>query len=827
MAMHLLRSIADDLRFALRTMKRSLILSAVAVLSLALGIGATIAIFSVMYALAYRPLPVSHPEQLVKVVGGFGNIHSYPEWKVFRDSQHIFSNVLAYNYYDSNFQVAGPTGHQEVSGLYVSGGYFSTLGVSAVLGRVLQSSDDQPGAPAVCVLGYGLWRRLYTQSRDVLGREVRINGSEFSIVGVVPRSFYGVEIGGRSEIFMPLEAERTYKDYPLLYGRHTPSLDSPATLLSFVGRLKPGESVSQANAGLEILGSEIYEALSTGSGETSRRAGRSLLAALPIAGTSDAWLQDMDVVLLLMVMAAVALIIACANLGNLLLARAKKRQGEIATRLALGATRSRLVRQLVTESSALAVSGAALGLLIASWGRQALIWALSWPDQTISLDFSWDTRLVFFAVGITFCCALLFGLAPAIRATRVSIYSAMTNGVTAGRVQSRFSNSLLVVLQVGLSVALLVSAGLLTRTLHALLAQDPGYDAKGVLTAPVTWQGPGENEQRNEVLGQELLTEFRSLPGVVSASWSREFSQTYLPRLILPGSNGPERQLGAHLIFASSDFFRTDRTPIVAGREFNSGDTGASLPVAVLSEAMAKMLFPGVNPVGLRLRENDDNGKGPDYTVEIVGISKDVQYRRPSDAPLPIFYRPVSQCAGSCLGMGSYEIRATGPVHDMSKRLDGAAAMVDPQIALKTGALSEMVNNSVHRNRAMALIAITFSAFVGLLAMIGVYGVTSYATAERTREIGIRMALGAQPGDVLRMILSETIRTVCIGVALGAGAGLAVAQMIRGMIWGVRPNDPVSFGFAVCAMILVGLLAAYFPARRAMRVDPVSAMRCE
>lgn len=826
---HFLETLLQDIHYAARMLRKSPGFTAVAVLTLALGIGATIAIFSVMYALALRPLPVQRADQLVELVrGDGGNLHSYGEWKIFRDRQDIFSSVLAYNYFDTNFSVTAAKQQREVSGLYVSGDYFQTLGIPSVIGRAIEPSDDQPGAPPVCVIGYGLWR-LFGQSRDVLGQTILVDGNEFRIVGVAPRSFFGVVIGEMSEIFMPLEAERTYRDYPLLYGRQTPSLNDSATLLAFVGRLKPGESLSQANAGLQVLAPEIHGALSPRSDETSGRAvARASLMARSIRSETLAELwNETSLVLLLMAMAAVALIIACANLGNLLLARATKRQGEIATRLALGATRWRLVRQLLTESVALSLIGAATGLLIERWGSQALLWALSWPDEKISLDLSWDTRLVFFVAGITMLCALLFGLAPAIRATRVSIYSAMNNGVTAGRRRDRFSNSLVVVLQVALSMVLLVSAALLARTLHALLAVNPGYDPKGVLVAHATLQGTGESQERQAFVGQELLTQFRSLPGVVSASWSRIFSEMYLPRLIVPGPGGSERRLGSYLIFVSSDFFKTRRTPILAGREFNGSDTDASFPVAVLSEDLAKMLFGEANPIGRRFRENDSNGKGQDYVVEVVGVATDIQYRRPSDSALPILYRPVSQCAGSCSGMGDYEIRVVGAFPEMAKRLDSAAEVVNSHIALKCEPLTNAINNVVHRNRAMELIAMTFGLFVGLLAMIGVYGVTSYATAERTREIGIRMALGAQRGDVLRMLVGEMMRVVFIGIVFGVAAGLVAARMIGGMIWGVKPTDPLSFGFAICLLLLVAGVAAFIPARRALRVDPMVALRYE
>jgi putative ABC transport system permease protein len=823
-------TLIQDLRFGLRMLRKAPGFTAVSVLSLALGIGATIAIFSVIYALALRSLPVRQPDRLVEIARGDGvNGHSYVEWKEFRNRQDIFSSVLAYNGFDTTFTIANSKEQQETYGLYVTGNYFPNLGVSAVLGRMLESSDDQPGAPPVCVIGYGLWRQMYGQSRDVLGRAIRVNGNIFQIVGVVPRSFFGLEVGNMPEIFMPLETERTFRDYHIIYGRQSPSLDNPHNWsLSFVGRLKPGESVTQANAGLQVLSPEIYAVLPPRRDSSGLMVNRSSLVARPMPnGISDTWAQSMNVTLLLMAMAAVALVIACANLGNLLLARAAKRRSEIATRLALGATRWRLVRQLLTESAVLSVAGASTGLIIARWGSQALLWALSFPGEPILLDLSWDAKLAVFAVGITLSCALLFGLAPAIGATHISVYSAMNNGVTTGKPRNRFMNSGLVVVQVALSVALLATAGLLARTLQALLAQDPGYDPNGVLVAHASLPGASENPQRVAIVGKEILTKFRALPGVLSASWARISSRMTLSRLAVQGPGGSERRSGSYLIFISPDSFRTQRTAILAGRDFNDSDTDPSLPVAILSEALARSLFGGVNSVGMRFRENDGDDAAQDYSVEVVGVARNIQYRRPSDGPLPILFRPVAQCGGSCAGMGDYAVRATGPFGETAKRLENAAATVDARVVLKCDPLSNMISQSVHRNHAMALIATAFGLFVGLLAMIGVYGVTSHAAAERTREIGIRMALGAERRDVFRMLLREMMQVVCIGIAFGVGAGVAAAQMIRETIWGVKPTDPLSFGFAICLMLLIAGIAAFLPARRAMKVDPMVALRYE
>jgi putative ABC transport system permease protein len=830
--MSLFESTSQDIRYALRMMKGSAGFTVVAILSLALGIGATIAIFSVIYALTLRPLPVERPEQLVQVLGVLGeDLHTYAEWKIFRERQDIFSGVFAYNHSDIYFHLVNAKQQQDLEGFYVSGDYFSTLGVSTVLGRPLQAADDQPGAPPVCVIGYGLWRRWYGQSRDVLGQTIRANGNEFVIVGVAPKSFFGVDIGDIPEIFMPLETERTYKDYPIRYGHQTPSLDDPATIISIAARLKPGISTNQANAGLQVLGAEIYSALTSrpDGNKWHRAAPKSLSARSMQNGTSHEWLQDMDVVVLLMIMAAVALIIACANLGNLLLARGAKRRSEIATRLAIGASRWRLVRQLLTESVALSAAGGVAGLLIARWGSQALLWTLSYPDDPLLLDLSWDAKLAAFAVSITLACALLFGLAPAFGATQISLSSAMNNGVTTGRPRSKFMNAALVVAQVALSVAVLASAGLLARTLQAFLTQDLGYDPKGVVTAQATWQAAGESPQPTARVAEEILKAFRSLPGVTSASasWGPASSSHGLPQLTVPGPGGSERRMGSYPTLVSSEFFKTRRTPLLAGRDFNDGDTGTSPPVAILSEALAKALFGAVNPVGLTFREDDQDGSGRDHYVEVIGVVRDIQYRRPDYGPLLIFYRPVSQCGCSTMVMAFYEIRIAGAFAESSKRLENAGAAIDSRVSLKFGLLSNVMDGVLRRNRAMALIATTFGLFVALLAMIGVYGVTSHATAERTREIGIRIALGAERRDVFGMLLGEMMRVVCVGVVFGLAAVFPAAQIIQGAIWGVKTTDPLSLSFAICLMLLIAGIAAFLPARRAMRVDPMVALRYE
>jgi predicted permease len=746
------------------------------------------------------------------------NVHPYAVWRQLQDKQGVFSGLFAYYAWDERFNLTAERENRQVAGMLVSGGFFQTLGVPAILGRTLTAADDQPGAAPVCVIGYGLWRREYGQSPSVLGRTIVLNQHAFQIVGVAPRSFFGVEVGEKPEVFMPLERQRLFRNPRWPNGVPMPTLEW-GNALSIIGRLRPGISVSQADAWLRVVGTEIYKSL-----PPVKFSRRTLTAREMPRGMSRSYFSD--TALLLMIMAGVGLIIACANLGNLLLARATKRQGEIATRLALGATRGRLVRQLMTESFVLSLAGAALGLVFKSWGSQALLWVIAFSSDSTLLDLSWDAKLLVFAASLPLLSALLFGLAPALRATGLPLYSAMQSGSTTGNGRNRLGNAVLIVVQVALSIALFHSAGLLVRTLHALVAKDPGYEAKGVLVAQVSLEAANASPQRAVAEGNELLRAFRSLPGVMSASWFANFSKNTLPELSVPQPSGPERRAFGYRFFVSPDFLKTRRTPMLAGRDFSESDNAESLPVAILSDQAARSFFPGVNPIGLSFRENDEGNSGHEYSVRVVGVAKDIDYQTPKFGPLPILYRPVAQCS-ACLPMGRYEVRFAGPRRDLTQRLKTSAARIDPNLALDFQTLTDEFDAGIKQNRAVAWTATLFGLFAGLLAMIGVYGVTSYAASQRTREIGIRIALGGQPASVFRMILGETAIVVFIGVALGAPAGYGAAQALRGMLWGVTDADPLTLAGASAAMLLVAALAAFLPARRAMRTDPITCLRYE
>jgi len=798
--------------------------------SLALGIGGTIAIFSVMYAFVLRPLPVLQPDRLVEVADpGGSNFHSYLEWKEFQRLQNLFSGVFAYNDLDRSFSLAEGDKRENLEGLYVSGGYFSALGIKAILGRTLQPYDDEPGAAPVCVIGYGLWRTQFNQSRSVIGRTLILNGHAFQVVGIAPGSFFGVDIGQRPQLFMTLESERIYKDYQIYEGHPTPSLDDPHPaylLLTMFGRLKPGVSLSQASARLQVLGAEVYRAIPPIIDSSTGQRYVGTYIAHPIF--SYAWGDHRDTLLLLMLMAGIALFITCANLGNLQLARMTKRRGEIAARLALGATRWRLMRQLLTESVALALAGGVAGLFVAHWGSQALLSLISNPNDPTVLDLSWDAKLVAFAVGITVLCALLFGLAPAIRAANLPLYSAINSGASGGKGRNRFSNAALLMVQISLSIVVFVGAGLMVRTVHALLSVDLGYQARGVLAIQADWPQTANNA-RQAAAASQLLTAFRSLPGVVSASGVISYLGGARPTMVVLQAGGYQRSVPGIGLFISSDYFRTRRTPLLGGRDFNDGDQQGSLRVAILSGFAARTFFPGMNPVGMRYEERAQTGDnaGQEYPVEIVGVAKDINERPANYAPMPIVYRPVSQCGTQCSAMSTFEVRYTGPLHDVTSQLKDSAANIDSHVPLKFSLLTDHILSGIRRNRAREFLATFFGFFAGLLAMIGIYGVTSYAVAERTREIGIRIALGAQPRRVFRMVLGETTIVVFVATALGIAGAYDVAKAMRGILWGISPNDPLSFVIAACLMLTIVEVAAFVPALRASRTDPMISLRCE
>jgi putative ABC transport system permease protein len=841
----LLETIWMDVRYAFRATRKSPGFTAVAVLSLALGIGATTAIFSVVDALMLRPLPVTDPQRLVLVAWPGGGLFSYRVWQQIRDQQDVFSGVFAYM--QTTLAVATGGEKQSIPGIYVSGDYFNTLGVSAIRGRTLLSSDDQRGASLVCVISYGFWERQFAKAPGVIGKTLTLDGQEFEVVGVTPPSFFGLDVGETFDAMVPLESERIVDarqsaiNAPQSIWWKLPSvgsaLDADTKSLIVGGRLKPGIDAERASARFGILAPAIFEAAfpPKADDETRQRALRRTMVVYAIPnGISFTRETYGEAITLMMVMAGIVLVIACANLANLLLARSTTRQRELATRLAHGASRWRLVRQVLTESLVLSALGAAIGIVIARWGGKLLMTAIctsiggpvGTDAQYLFLPF--DLRFLGFTAVAAILSALLFGLAPALQASHLSPYLTMKIGPTGLTRRRGSSRSLLIIAQVALSMTVLVGAGLLVRTIQKLMAQDQGYDPKGVLTVQASLAGGDDSPKRQAFLARELLAKFRSLPGVVSAARYASAHMTSMkPNVIAQSPGGPESRILSVFILASPGYFQTLHAPLFAGRDFSEEDTATSPAVAILSETAAGRFFPGMNPLGLTFRQVDE-GTGQQSSVKVVGITKDRQELvRSSGQPYPMVFRPIAQCSSPCPLFGTYALRFVGPLYNITVSAKDAARDTDSHLALEFRLESDIANEGYQRDRMSAMLAMLFGALTLILGAIGIYGVTSYATAQRTTEIGVRISLGAQRRDILRLIVGGSFRLVLIGVAFGAMGAFSASRLIREMLFGVTPADPVAFTLAAALIVMIALIGALLPAFRALKTDPIVALRAE
>ena len=831
-----------DVRYALRSMRRTPGYAAMVVLSLALGIGATTAIFAVMDALLFRPLTVSAPQQLCIVKRPNGLVFSYNMVKQIREQQDVFSGTFAYM--QTTFDLAADGEKQSIAGLYVSGDYFKTLGVSAIAGRTLSSRDDTRGGPLVCVISYSLWQRQYGSSPGAIGKALSLNGRKFEVVGVMPRSFFGVDVGEAPDAIAPLENERIVdakqsavnaSSYWWLMPRVGSALNADSWSIFVGGRLKPGIDVAQAGARLQVLSPAIIRAgYSLGADEKKRE--DALHAKLDVeaipSGLSDAREEYREAITLMMIMSGIVLVITCANVANILLARATTRQGELATRMAHGASRLRLVQQVFTETFVLSAFGCIVGVVIARLGSHLLALAICAPmygtggTQGQSLYIPLDARFAGFAVLATIVSALLFGLAPAVRIAQLPPYLAMKNGSSGLTSHRDNTRRIFIIAQVALSTTLLIGAGLLARTVQNLMAQDQGYDPNGVLTIQVSASGENDRPEWQAFIAHELLVKLRSLSGVVSAS---RYANTHLNSLkpnVIAGPQEAETRMTSVFLLTSPGYFQTLHLPLYAGRDFTEEDNTSSPAVAILSASAARRLFSTPNPIGLTFRQVEETGE--QAVVKVVGVVKDEKEEvRSSNQPYPLIYRPIMQCSAPCPSFGQYELRYSGPVSTVAARVKIAAEEVDPHLALKLGLLSDTVMDQYKRERMSERLAVVFGLLALVQAAIGIYGVTSYDAAQRMREIGLRMALGARQHEVLRLILSDSLRVVFLGIALGGVGAVAAGKLLREMLFGVAESDPLTFIVTAGVMVWVAVIAALFPAWRALNTDPNLALRAE
>lgn len=825
----------QDIRFSIRTLAKSPAFSITAIATLALGIGANTAIFSLIDSVMLKTLPVSHPEQLRQVTMASRNIWgveepfvSNPVWEQLRDRQDIFSGLLAYALARFNLSARGEARY--VQGNYVSGQFFDALGLRPVLGRTLTPADDHRGCAATAVLSYGFWQSEYGGRADIIGKTITLDNHPFEILGVIGPGFTGVDVGRKSDIYAALCAE------PIIGGQGGKDLldRSAEGWLRVIGRPKLGISINQIDARLKVLAGPIMRTtiplnISPNQQELYLKG---MFGIQPAAnGLSSIRSKYRRALMVLMVIVGILLLIACSNVANLLLVRGASRQREIAIRISLGSGRGRLMRQVLAESMLLSLTGAFLGIVFARWGAQLLVSFLSsnvYQENKVFLDLSIDSRVLAFTTGVAILTAILFGLAPAWRATRVDPQSAMkANG--RGVVHGRFPVArALVVFQVALSLVLVAGAGLLLATFVRLETLDPGFKRDQVLLIGVDL---GEHttspEQRSAIL-TDLLDRLRALPGVRSGSSSETtplegaVSAFYLQ---IDGSASPnrERQLIC-LNEVSSHYFKTLGTPILAGRDFDTYDTPNSPKVAIVNESFAQKYFHGQNPIGRRYRA-EHGGKLGD-PVEIVGLVHDTKYLDLREDFRPTAYVAASQNAKP-RNTVTYELRTAVSAAALAQEAKRAVAGIDPNASLQFKTLAAQVDQSLSRERLLATLSGFFGGLALLLATIGLYGVTSYSVARRRNEIGIRMALGARQSSVLRMVLTEVAILISIGLTIGFAISLGAARFIASFLYGVKASDPRTFSIAAALLALVAAIAGFVPARRASRLDPMEALREE
>ncbi|MFI5210528.1 MAG: ABC transporter permease, partial [Gemmatimonadales bacterium] len=795
------------------------------VLSLALGIGANTAIFSLLNAVLLKTLPVSNPAELVQVTMGEedGDVLTNPMWEELHRRQDVFTGAFAFG--DQTFNLSTGGVARPVPANYVGGDFFTTLGLAPAAGRLLNGADVFRGCPPVVVLGHGFWQSEFAGQADAVGRTLTLDGHPFEIIGVAPPGFFGVEVGRFNQIYTPLCAEA------VVQGKNS-ALDRRSTwFLQVVGRPKPGLPLAQVGARLAAISQGVFGATVPANWDADGQASyakRHFEARPAATGLSDLRLRYRPALFMLMAVVAIVLLISCGNVANLLLARGTVRHREIAMRMALGASRGRLVRQMLTESLLLSLLGAATGFLFARWGSALLVRMLSDRGDDVWLDLSLDYRLLGFTIGVAVATGVLFGLMPAWRTTRVDPQVAMRahgRGVLEGGTRFTLGKAL-VLAQVALSLVLVLGAALMLRTFHTLATIDPGFRREGILAVQMDLSSSGYDDARVLGIQHQVLERLRLLPGVRSAA-----SAVILPisgmgwngGIGIPGQPVSDniRERLSWFNRVSSDYFTTVGTQLKSGRDFGPGDLPGSARVAIISEAMARKYFPGTDPIG---RQFTSEGGSGITTYEVIGVAQDSRYRSLRDEPEPIVYLPEGQADESFQSVNIL-LRADGPPSALIPGIRRAVAEVDPRVSFTTLTITENLDRSLARERLLATLSGFFGALAILLALIGLYGTMSYSVARRRNEIGIRLALGADSRTVLGLVLGEVGRLVVIGVGIGAVAALAAGRLVTAFLYGVSATDPLTVVATIGMVVLVGLAAGAVPAWRAARLDPVAALR--
>jgi predicted permease len=832
----LMEQIEQDLRYSARTMRKNWGFSTVAILSLALGIGANTAIFGLIDSLLLKSLPVREPQSLYFLAKqehyGTDAFFYYETYQRLRAAQPFFQELAAYGErVRMNVNIDGIP--QSTMGQLVSGNYYGLLGVPPVAGRVFGHEDDRiPGAHPVAVISHAYWQRRLGGSADAIGKKILIAGAPFTIIGVTPPRFFGLQVGDAPEISVPIMMQ------PQVMPDKENWLDRPRNTvdwLNLFGRLKPGVTVPQATNGLQALFWNIQRQLAAELGLEKAIWRKEWVEAkvflVPGAtGLSRLRRQYSGALYVLLGAVGLVLLIACANVANLLLAQASARQREIALRLAIGASGPRVIRQLLVESLILSGLGGALGIVLSYWIIELLVRFLSVGRPLIRLDLSPDWRVLLFTAGISMTAGILFGLAPAIRGAGLDLALALKQGARGASARQRFARALSVV-QVALSLVLLIGAGLLVRTLDRVDSIDAGFPRDRVYTVSLTPQGSdqknGPNGSRLNRLYLDLLERVRAIPGVVSASLAAE--PPTMRGYGRPFRLEDGREVVAHQYPIYPGYFATLGSAIVQGRDFASRDMaqGAAL-VAIINETLARQAFPGEGALGKRIVCTGRISMGESGSqCEVIGVVRDIPYSTLKDEPQNAIYMTFLQAP---TGRGGMEliVRVADGRSDVPAQLRREIAAIDPYLpSVIVRTLATDMEAALMRERLLALLSTIFGGLASLLAAMGLYGVIAYSVSRRVQGIGVRMALGALPRRVLGLVLGETLVLAGLGIACGLPAALAATRLLAGFLYGVKPADPTVLLASAGFLVLTAAIAGYIPAHRAARIDPVVALRDE
>ena len=811
-----METLIQDLRYAARVIVKSPVLSGLAIVSLALGIGANTTIFSVANALLLQTLPVAEPSRLMALYTtdqknpGFSPM-SHLNWKDYRQQADVFEGILGYDWTEMSLKTTGDA--QRVFGQLVSGNYFEVLGIQAALGRTFGPREDEAlGRDPVVVLSHGFWTRHEGKDPRIVGQTLTLNGAAYTVVAVMPESFTGIDVGVRPEVWVPMAMNKQVKAGTNWYEERR------GLFVNAVGRLKPGATKEQALAQLTTIAQRLeqeYPNDNKGRGAT----------AVPIAQATinpQARQGVGGVTVLLMTIVGLVLLIACANVSNLLLGRALQRRREIAVRLAIGASRGRLFRQLLTESIALALPAAALGVLIALWSRGALLSLLPAFPVSLSLHLDLDWRVLTFTIVVGAASGVLFGLLPALQASKPDVVEALKDqDRTGGASRHRFGvRDFLVIGQVALSLVSLVGAGLFLRSLEATSQTDPGFETKKLVTVGLDLDLQGYNQEKGEAFLRQLEERASSLPGVASVSYASAgpLSNTLARSVFLEGGNEGDRTL-VEVNTVGPRYFETMSIPLVQGRPLTDEDKQGGTKAVVINETMAKKFWPQGDALGKRFRFF---GEKEPWAV-IAGIARDSKYSFLGEDPQSYIYEAHAQRYGGGLTLLVRTSTEPGPLVRTVEREIKAMDRELPLVGL--GTVEKTLADSLWAPRAGASLLGLFGFLALVLAAVGIYSVMSYSVGQRQREIGIRMALGARRSDVLRMIMTRGMGVVGVGLGLGLALSFALSRLASNMLVGISPWDAVSFLGAAFVLSVVAVLANFFPTRRAAGVDPTVALR--